>query len=280
VPDLRLEPDRFLSLEEDRAKGLAVLERSAGRGYRAALDAYWSLTPELAPKLVRGHLLRQLAERQAGEGLLREIERRCGALQAPMLDAGCGLGGLIAAATLRGLPAVGIDAAFRWTLVAKLFLEEARAEALLLCANAEYPPFQPRGFGVAIANDLVEHTRDAPAAIMGVGRMVKPGGNLYVASTHRYSFAPEPHVRLFGVGWLPRSRQSSYVEFRRGHPYDRVRPVSAAELHAGVRASGFEPGRPFAAPVFANHLSGIQRAALRLLEAAPWGSPRIGVVGR
>ena len=37
VADLRLEPDRFLSIEADREKGLAVLERAGDRGYKAAL---------------------------------------------------------------------------------------------------------------------------------------------------------------------------------------------------------------------------------------------------
>jgi 2-polyprenyl-6-hydroxyphenyl methylase/3-demethylubiquinone-9 3-methyltransferase len=280
VPDLRLEPDRFLSLEEDRSKGMAVLERAGGRGYRAALEAYWSLTPELEPALAQAHLRRQLFELEAGTHLLREIERRCGPIEGLVLDAGCGLGGFVAAAAGRGLQAVGIDAAFRWALVARVLLEEIGVDAPILCANAEHPPFRPGTFGLVVANDLVEHVRDAQEAVASVARMVRPGGALYVASTHRYSLAPEPHVRLLGVGWLPRRWQSAYVRLRRGHAYDRVRPVSPGELRAWIETAGLRAGPAFAAPVFGEHLRPSVRTGLRLLERARWGAPRIGVVGR
>jgi SAM-dependent methyltransferase/uncharacterized protein YbaR (Trm112 family) len=280
VPDLRLMPDLFLSLEEDRVKSIAVLERGAGRGYRAALEAYWSLTPELEPALAKAHLRRQMVELEAGEHLLREVERRCGAPQDPALDAGCGLGGFVAAAARRGLQAVGIDAAFRWALVARLLLDEIGVDAPILCANAEHPPLRPGKFGLVVANDLVEHVREGGAAVAGAARMMRPAGRLYLASSHRYSLAPEPHVRLLGVGWLPRRWQSAYVTLRRGHAYDRVRPVSAGELRAWVEATGLQAGPVFAAPVFSDHLRPGVRTGLRLLERTPWGAPRIGVVGR
>jgi SAM-dependent methyltransferase len=277
VPDLRLQPDRFLSLEEDRAKGMAVLERAAGRGYGAALEAYWSLTPELEPGLAEGHLLRQLAEREAGAHLLGEVERRCGPVAGPVLDLGCGLGGFVAAAALRGLAVAGVDAAFRWALIARLLLVEAGVEAPILCANAEHPPFRTGSFALVVANDLVEHVRDTPAAVAAAARV---GGSLYAASTNRYSLAPEPHVRLLGVGWLPQNRRSAYVKMRRGHAYDRVRPVRGAELREQVRAAGLEPGPAFAARVFAGHLSLAARMGLWVLERSHWCAPRIGVVGR
>lgn len=280
VPDLRVESDRFLSIEADRKKGLAVLERAGGRGYKAALEAYWDLTPELEPELAHSHLKRQLAEGDAGAELAREVERRCGGLPGSVLDVGCGLGGFVAAAAFQGVEAVGIDAAFRWAVIARLRLEQASVKATILCANVEYPPFRPGSFGLVVANDLIEHVRDPLAAVAFAGRMVKPGGLLYVASTHRYSLAPEPHVRLFGVGWLPRRWQSAYVESRRGHPYDKVRPVSARELRRLLETAGLKPETVHGAPVFAGHLGALQRAGLVALQALPWCAPRIGLVAR
>ncbi|MCB9384443.1 MAG: class I SAM-dependent methyltransferase [Bryobacterales bacterium] len=277
MPDLRLAPDRFLSLEADRAKAVAVLDKARGRGYGAALEAYWSLTPELEPSLARGHLHRQLCEREAGAGLWQEVEQRCGAPSGPVLDVGCGLGGFVAAAAKNGRTSVGLDAAFRWTLIARLLLEEAAVDAVVLCANAEYPPFRAKTFELAVANDLIEHVTDPPTAVAGAARAAS---TLYLASTHRFSLAPEPHVRLFGVGWLPRRMQSGYVKMRRGHAYDRVRPVTAAELTERVEAAGLTPGEVFAAPVFAGHLGFRARTALRALERVPRFAPRIGVLGR
>ncbi|MEZ5392776.1 MAG: methyltransferase domain-containing protein [Bryobacterales bacterium] len=277
MPDLRLAPDRFLSLEDDRAKAVAVLDKAQGRGFGAALDAYWSLTPELEPNLARGHLHRQLCEREAGASLWREVQQRCGTPQSAVLDVGCGLGGLLAAAAKSGHKAVGLDVAFRWTLIARLLLEEAAVEAVVVCANAEYPPFRPKTFDLAVANDLIEHVTDPPTAVAGAARAAS---SLYLASTHRFSLAPEPHVRLFGVGWLPRRMQSSYVKMRRGHAYDRVRPVTAGELSERVTAAGLSPGEVFAAPVFAGHLGFRARTVLRMLERSPRFAPRIGVIGR
>jgi SAM-dependent methyltransferase len=279
VADLRLEPDRFLSLEADRAKGLAVLRAGEG-GYEAALQAYWGLTPELEPALAQGHRKRQLAEDEAGAALAREVVRRCGSLQGPALDLGCGLGGFVAAAASHALAAVGIDAAFRWTAVASLRLRQAGVDAALCCANAEHPPFRPGSFELVVANDLLEHVRDPAAVLEAAARMLRPGGRLYAASTHRYSLAPEPHVRLLGVGWLPRSWQSAYVRMRRGHAYDKVRPVSAGELAELVRGAGLEAEAAFAAPVFAGHLGPTQSAGLAALQRLRWAAPRIGVVAR
>ena len=281
VADFRLEPDRFLSIEADRAKGLAVLERAGAGGYEAALEAYWGLTPELEPGLARGHLRRQLAEGEAGAELARDGERRCGPMRGPVLDVGCGLGGFVAAAASQGLEAVGIDAAFRWAVVAKLRLEQIDVhDAAIVCANAEHPPFRPGSFGLVVANDLVEHLREPDIAVSQAARMLAPDGSLYLASTHRYSLAPEAHVRLFGVGWLPRRWQSGYVRFRRGHAYDKVQPVSAGELRRWTRDAGLEPGRVGAAPVFKGHLGSLPRAGLLAMEKIGWGAPRIGLAAQ
>ena len=280
APDLRLEPDRFLSLEADREKGLEALERAGTGGYEAALEAYWEMTPELEPELARAHLKRQLAEGDAGAALVRQVEQRCGPLRGPVLDLGCGLGGFVEAATRQGLECVGIDTAFRWAAIATSRLRQARVNGSIVCANAEHPPFRPGGFGSVVANDLLEHVRDPAAALASAARMLRPGGCLYLASTNRYSLAPEPHVRLFGVGWLPREWQSGYVKFRRGHPYDKVRPVSAGELRALALEAGLEPGPVHGAPVFAGHLGAIQRTGLQALEALRWAAPRIGLVAR
>ncbi len=277
VADLRLAPDRFLSLEADREKGLRVLDKAGDGGYRAALEAYWELTPELEPELAQGHLKRQLAEADAGAALAREVERRCGPLQGPVLDLGCGLGGFVAAAAFQGLESIGVDAAFRWAVLAKLRLERARVSATVICANAEHPPFRPGNFSLVVANDLLEHVENPRRTMTFAAQMLRTGGRLYVASTNRYSLAPEPHVRLLGVGWLPRSLQSGYVELRRGHAYDKVCPLSGRELQRLTEQAGLRPSQPASAPVFAGHLDAGSRAGLAVLERARWFAPRVGL---
>lgn len=267
IADLRLAPDRYLSIEEDRAKGRRVIERAQGRGYRAALEAYWEMTPELAPRLAGGHLRRQAGEAAIGSEALGEIERVCGPSEGAFLDLGCGAGGVVAAAARRCKLVVGVDAAFRWLLIARELLREQGSDAVLIAANAEALPFAAGSFERIAASDLIEHVADPTPVLAECARALAPSGKLYVATNNRFSLLGEPHVRLWGVGFLPRGLQRAYVKFRRGHDYDRVRLLSAGDMRRRLRAAGFKALTIEAAPVFAAHLGGVVRAAVRAAEA-------------
>jgi SAM-dependent methyltransferase/uncharacterized protein YbaR (Trm112 family) len=284
IPDFRLRPDRFISLADDRNKGLRALQiaRANGGSFEAALDAYWSITPELEPALAARHRVHQLMELDIGEQTLAEMERLVAAAmptgtpgtalsrapggigqrpavspqKAALLDLGCGTAGLLAAAGRRFPKAAGVDVAFRWLLVGRLRLREAGLDTPLVCANAEYLPFAAGQFGRITANDLLEHVVDPSAVLAECRRVVAPAGCCYVSTNNRYSLAPEPHVQVWGVGFLARGLQSSYVQSARGHFYQNVRLLSGPELRrraagAGLRCPGIEP-----APLFARHLGG------------------------
>ncbi|MEX2302539.1 MAG: methyltransferase domain-containing protein [Bryobacterales bacterium] len=278
IPDFRLLPDRFISLEDDRRKGLRALDlaQARGGGFEAALDAYWSITPELAPQLAARHRAHQLLEVDIGEQTLREMERlvvaaarrtnadsgqsskRGEELVRPntLLDIGCGTAGLLAATGSRFRLAAGVDVAFRWLLVGRLRLNEAGLDCPLICANAEYLPFSGGVFDRVIANDLLEHVVAPGRVLAECRRVIAPAGRCYLATNNRYSLAPEPHVHLWGVGWLARGLQPSYVQSMRNHSYRNVSLLSASELsrlaaQAGLRCASIE-----AAPLYASHLGG------------------------
>ena len=282
VPDLRLWPDRFLSMEDDRAKGLEALRRSGGRGFRAALEAYWALTPELSPALAKHHIRRQLGEVAVGRSILDAVDA-AGLTGAPLLDLGCGAAALEAAAAAIDRPVIGVDAAFRWLLIGRERLREAGAEPLLLCANAEALPFEPRSFAAVCGNDLVEHVAQPETVAAEIARVLHPAGRAYIAANNRWSLLPEPHVRLPGVGWLPRRWQARYVRALRGHAYDKVRLLSGGELRSILKTAGLEPGPVRPAPLHADHLDGPAGLLARLLDALPWPAavaPRIAVTAR
>jgi SAM-dependent methyltransferase len=268
IPDFRLLPDRFISFADDRRKGLRVLEiaQSQGGGFEAALDAYWSITPELAPALAARHRVHQGTEVEIGRQTLSELERlvvvaKRGAGHKAvesgpptLLDLGCGTAGLLAAAGRRFPLSVGIDVAFRWLLVGRLRLREAGLDSPLVCANAEYLPFAGGGFDRITASDLLEHVVDPAQVLAECRRVVAPRGCCYLATNNRYSLAPEPHVQVWGVGFLARGLQARYVQSARGHSYQNVRLLSGRELRrlatrAELRCTSLEP-----APLFASHL--------------------------
>ena len=246
IPDLRVLPDRYLSIQDDRAKGMRLAEgAAAGLDFAAMLDLYWSLTPEVTPEMARKFRAHQLAEQAIAEMALAEV----GSWTGPLLDIGCATAGLVAAAALRSGCVAGVDVAFRWLVVGRVRLREAGVDAALVCANAEYLPFPDETFGAVTANDLVEHVVD-PAPVFGEGRRVlRPGGVAYFSTNHRYSVLPEPHVGIWGVGWLPRRLQARYVELMSGRPYRNIRLRSGPELERWAQAAGFARARVEAAPL-------------------------------
>ena len=66
--------------------------------------------------------------------------------------------------------------------------------------------------------------------------MLRPGGVAVHNTVNRYTIAPEVHVGLWGLGFLPRSWQVRYVRWRRGAAYE-IRPLSRAQLGGIARAA-------------------------------------------
>lgn len=281
IPDLRLKPDRFLSVEEDRAKGRRVVEASAGAGYEAALDAYWSMTPEEPAAAARSYLQRQRREAEIGRSVLAEIERVAGAMEGPLLDLGCGLGGLVEAAAARGRSAVGVDPAIRWLIVAQQRLQAAGSPAILVCGHAEAPPAAVEGgFSTVVLNDVLEHVEQPAELVRAAARAAAPGGVVYIASNNRFSAAPEPHVRLPAVGWLPAAWQAGCVRLLSGRDYSRVVLRSRGEVAAWVRVAGMRLVDEGSAPVPAPHLSPSMRAAARAFSRLGRLAPRFYVLAK
>ena len=70
----------------------------------------------------------------------------------------------------------------------------------LACSSAEQAPFPEGSFDVVVASDVIEHAARQGDFVAGCGRMLKPGGILFLATPNRFSLGLEPHVRLWGVG--------------------------------------------------------------------------------
>jgi SAM-dependent methyltransferase len=270
VPDLRVSPDPWIGLEDDRAKALRVLAASEGMGFADTVRTYWSLTPTTpAPQAERfiDHVVNRAAERTA-EWLTMAAEDTAGDT-GPWLDLGCGTADLAAVAG-PGRSVVCVDVALRWLVIARKRLEEAGVPAVLVCANAEALPFADRAFGRVFGLGVLEHCGDADAALAQSRRVLQPGGVFRTRTVNRYSLLPEPHVGLMGIGFMPRRMAQSYVLRRTGQPYEHHHSLGRGRLAGALRRAGFRDVRVGAAPTLSTETETMSGAARRLVPLYDW----------
>lgn len=267
IPDLRVYADPLIGLEEDFKKGEKIHAQAQSLSFAELVRYYWSLptyppTPEHLRDRFVSHVL---TDEERARGYLHLL----GAGRA-LLEVGCGTAALTHAASAKFDFAVGCDVAFRWLLVARKRLEEAGLPANLFCCCADYLPFAPQSFDAVASVALLERLDDAKAAIGEFARVAKPGGQIFSWTANRFSLAPEPHVRVWGVGFLPRRWMAPYVKWVRGMAYDKIRLLSRWEIQRYCRGAGLEEVRfflPTITRVDWEHLGGVERVAARLFQA-------------
>ena len=243
IPELRLSyPDPYLTQEEDLARARELEARFDQLDFPGLLREHWRHSgkpPELAARFVAG----DLASLKRSEAYVASIEHERGAALGPsdrFLEIGCGTAGLAAAAARRGGEVVASDVSMRWLILARKRLAEAGIDNVrLVCCAAERPPFEPDSFDVVAASDVIEHVASHDAFVAGCNDVLGPGGMAFIATPNRFSLGLEPHVRLWGVGFLPRPLAKRYAQAVRGAPYDHVRLLSSRGLRGLFRRHGF-----------------------------------------
>jgi ubiquinone/menaquinone biosynthesis C-methylase UbiE/uncharacterized protein YbaR (Trm112 family) len=243
IPDLRLRPDAYLTLEEDRAKARA-LAALPEEDFAGLLRAYWARTPEVPASLARRYQAAALDGRRRAEALLDALGLDVAGRR--VLDVGTGTGGLLEAAARRGGIPAGVDIALRWLVVARRRLDEAGVQALLVAADGAALPFPPGAFELVTCIETLEHSSN-PAGLLGSSvAAARRGGRVVVVAANRLSLAPDPVVRLLGVGWMPRRLAEAYVAHRRRTRYRHYRPPTAWRLR---RLADGLPARVAAGPL-------------------------------
>lgn len=245
IPDLRHDySDPYVSREEDLLRARELEQRFDEVDLLGLLREHWRRSgkpPELAERFLAGD--RVAAERAAS--YLDAVERQRGAELGPgdrVLEVGCGTAALAVAAAQRTGAAIATDISMRWLVLAKKRLTEIGATDLeLACCNAESPPFRGGAFNLVVAGDVVEHVGSQPRFAEACARILAPGGMLFLATPNRFSLALEPHVRLWGVGMLPRGLAKRYVAAVRHAPYEHVRLLSSRGLRRLLAETGLDP---------------------------------------
>ena len=253
-------------MDDDYRKGEKVQAQTERLNFADLVRFYWSLPtyPYTPPELAGRFIHHVLTDEVRIQGYVDKIGRG-----KAFLDVGCGTAALVKVAQSKFSFAVGCDVAFRWLLIARKRLQEAGLPANLVCCCADYLPFPDGMFDSVASVSLLEHVSDARSAIHEFGRVSAGGGRIFVWTANRFSLAPEPHVRVWGVGFLPRRWMPAYVKWRSGLAYEKKRLLSCFEIGRLFRRENLENTRFFlphiAAPDW-DRLQGLERWGARVFN--------------
>ncbi|NNE04538.1 MAG: bifunctional 2-polyprenyl-6-hydroxyphenol methylase/3-demethylubiquinol 3-O-methyltransferase UbiG [Xanthomonadales bacterium] len=132
-----------------------------------------------------------------------------------VLDIGCGGGILAESMAQLGASVHGIDVAERNILVATSHAQKSGISVKYECTTAEALAQHSPLYDIVLNMEVVEHVADLEGFMVAATNMVRPGGQMFVATINRNWIAWL--VAIFGaeyvLGWLPRGT----------HRYDRLR---------------------------------------------------------
>ena len=115
-----------------------------------------------------------------------------------------------------------------------------RDRVLLVAAMLEQRVFAADTFSSIKCTDVIEHVRSPAVAAAEMLRAIHPRGSVYVLTPNKWNFyMREPHVKLWGVQFLPRTLADGYSNMRLGVTYSTVSSLlSVRQLRAAFRVGG------------------------------------------
>ena len=241
IPDLRTSEDLYLSNQADWVMAQKLDEAYDRLDFRGLLNLFFELSPEVTSRRRQSqidHILSAPGRIRGWLDAIRPVE------PASLLDLGCGSGSFLAAIGAEHTEVVGVDIAMRWLIIAKKRLEDEGFGLIpLACACAERLPIAPESLTDVIAGDVIEHVGDQRATLFEAFRVLKPGGKLFLASPNRFSIALEPHVGVWGVGYLPRRWMPAYVRIVSRLDFRGIHTLGYAGWSSTLRSSPFRGGQ-------------------------------------
>jgi 2-polyprenyl-6-hydroxyphenyl methylase/3-demethylubiquinone-9 3-methyltransferase len=189
------------------------------RKFESIASRWWDPTSEFRPL----HEINPLR--------LDYVDERASLQGKAVLDVGCGGGILAESMAARGAKVTGIDLGGANIEVARLHLLESGLEVEYREVAVERLAAEsPASFDVVTCMEMLEHVPDPASVIAACGRLVKPGGLVFLSTINR-----NPRAYLYAVvgaeyvlGMLPKGTHH-YAKF--------IRP---SELGAWLRAAALE----------------------------------------
>ena len=166
---------------------------------------------------------------------LNWIDGQCPLQGKTALDVGCGGGILADAMARKGANVLGIDLATKSLRVAELHAMEAGTEnvAYQEIAVEDLAAQRPESFDVVTCMEMLEHVPDPASVVNALGRLVKPGGWVFLSTLNRNAKAFL--LAIVGAEYLLRMLPAGTHEYARF-----IRPSELAQMcrDAGLEVQG------------------------------------------
>ena len=236
MPDFRGEEAAWIDFDRDHDRAIRVDKIVRTEGLEAAILDVFRTSRGFSERKSR---FRTSQVRAGADKYELQLDDWLSGIQAePILEVGVGPGQLAVALARRGHVPHGIDVSMEWLAVAKHWVRAQGLEPVFAGALSENLPIADGSMGSVVSLDVIEHVGDQGRYLSEMTRVLKPGGEFALVTPNRYSLAPEPHVGVWGVGYLPRALQGRWVRFRADVSYDYNRLLSVWELRRLFRANG------------------------------------------
>jgi len=134
------------------------------------------------------------------------------------------------------------DLSLRNVIIAKKFIEEKKLENVtIFCSDIERLPVRDNMFDFIHCNGVIEHVRNPQNIINEAYRTLKKDGIYMILSPNKYSLWIEPHYRLIGYGFWPKSIRMVLVrKFRKVADLKGTILISLRQLKMLIRRSAFK----------------------------------------
>ncbi|MGH9365791.1 MAG: class I SAM-dependent methyltransferase, partial [Thermoanaerobaculia bacterium] len=237
IPDLRIPQAAAVDYEQDWMLARSLAEVYPSASFRELVERLWQsrVRDEIVSQEIADMRIGQIerawlkhAQDLADAGWLGRLAPKDTRVR--ILDLGCGPGGFLLAAGRRFGSVAGIDISMAWLVICRKRMEAEGIPALLVCACAERLPFRRDTFDLIMAFDTLEHVSDRDHMVGEAHRVARPGAIVICTTPNRFSLSAEPHLKVWGVGLLPRAWMSGYVRWRTGQDYRFTYLLSILEI--------------------------------------------------
>jgi len=241
IADFRVFDGSGGSYQEEDYKTRRISAEYSQRTFVELIELYYDISPEVPAKLAKRYLFHTSSGVARAQSALADIRRQSWSRGGEtFLEIGCGNGGFLVAAAKEYRQVIGLDIDMCWLVLAKKQLEEAGQDAALICACAEHLPFPESSFDLVVGRDVIEHVAEPTEVMREAYRVLASGGALFLATPNRWSLGLEPHVRVWGVGFLPKSWRDSYVHTVRKIPYGQINTLTYFDIRRLLAQAGFD----------------------------------------